>query len=328
MKIQYYQAGKNDIQLLAHLAPPEQLDKLSLAKHIGIYAVDADEVAAVALMICSYARDKRLDIEWLYVDEAYRYQEIGGTLLNEAYQMAGKLELPYVGVWLTGKLATDANASVAGTYLNERGFLSGMYVEGDWVISSQELKKSVLGSDKYKNARVFSLDKVSSADLRQFLKENRAVLEHAPMYTAEHALADADPHLSMVYCGEDGQIEAVLLLQKAENLIVPLAMHMRNVSNEVFLGLAAGAVYAIRRLPEETTSRIVYSERSSTLMAMIFKNLSAEPTYLFLADASYDGWADDPEEAEPIAFANPLAPMTFPEAYEFKGYETYGDQLY
>ena len=112
MKIQYYQVGKNDTQLLAHLAPPEQLDKLSLAKHIGIYAVDADEVAAVALMICSYARDKRLDIEWLYVDEAYRYQEIGGTLLNEAYQMAGKLELPYVGVRLTGELATDANASV------------------------------------------------------------------------------------------------------------------------------------------------------------------------------------------------------------------------
>ena len=175
---------------------------------------------------------------------------------------------------------------------------------------------------------LFDLDGTLTQHKSPLGEENRAVLEHAPMYTAEHALADADPHLSMVYCGEDGQIEAVLLLQKAENLIVPLAMHMRNVSNEVFLGLAAGAVYAIRRLPEETTSRIVYSERSSTLMAMIFKNLSAEPTYLFLADASYDGWADDPEEAEPIAFANPLAPMTFPEAYEFKGYETYGDQLY
>ena len=328
MKIQYYQAGKNDIPLLAHLAPPEQMDKLSLAKHIGIYAVDSDEVAAVALMICSYARDKRLDIEWLYVDEAYRYQEIGGTLLNEAYQMAKRLELPGVGVRLTGELATDANAAAAGAYLGERGFLAGMYVEGDWIVTSQDLKKSALVTDQYKQTRVFSLDKVSSAGLRQFLKENKTVLEHAPMYTAEHALADADPHLSMVYCGEDGQIEAVLLLQKAGNMIVPLAMHMRTVSNEVFLGLAAGAVHAIRRLPDEITSRIVYSDRSSTLMTMIFKKLSAEPTYLFLADASYDGWVDDPAEAEPIVFANPLAPMTFPEEYELKGYETYGDQIY
>lgn len=328
MKIQYYKTEKKDTQLLTHLAPPEQLDKLSLAKHIGIYAVDSDEVAAAALMICSYAREGRLDIEWLYVDEAYRNNEIGGVLLIMAYKLARQLELPQVGVWMTGELATDAHAEAAREYFGERGFWNGWYTAGDWVIRSKDLKNSVLGTGKYHTSQVLSLNKVSNVQLKQFLKASRPAMEKEPLYTEETALADADPQLSMVYYTENGQIDAVLLIQRVENHIFPLAIHMRHVTNEIFLGLTSGAVQAILALPGEPVSRIVYSERAAILMSMIFKKLSAEPTYLLLAESSYDDWVDDPNDAPPIEAENPIAEMDFPKEYIYVGSELYEEQLY
>lgn len=328
MKIRYYEAGKSDVKLLTQLAPEEQLAKLSLAKYNGIYAVDVDAVAVAGLMICSRAREGRLDIEWLYVEEAYRNNEIGGMLLIMAYKLARQLELPYVGVWMAGQLAAEANVKAAKGYLFDRGFLFDGYTEGDWVITSKDLKKSVLATDKYSSHQVLSMDKSSNVDLRQFLKAGRATLEKEPLYTAESAMADADPRLSMVYYTENGQIDGVLLIQRVGDYIFPLAIHMRHVSNEIFLGLASGAVHAILALPGETVSRVVYSGRAATLLTMIFQKITAESTYLLQADASYSDWEDHPVDEEPTEAENPLAPMDFPKEYEFVRAETFGDQLY
>ena len=328
MKIQYYKTGKDDIKLLTALAPAEQLAKLSLAKYFGVYAVDVDEMTVVGLMICSYAREGRLDIEWLYVEEAYRNNEIGGIMLIMAYKLARHLGLPFVGVWMTGELAADAHAEAAREYFGERGFVAARYAEGDWVISSKDLRHSVLATDRYHSPQVLSMDKASNVQLKQFLRSGKASMEKNPLYTSETALADADPELSMVYYTENGQIDAVLLIQRVGGYIFPLAIHMRHITNEIFLGLASGAVQAILALPGNPVSRIVYSERAATLLAMIFQKLTAEPAYLLQAESSYDDWEDEPVDPDPAEVADPIAEMDFPREYAYAGYTAFEGQVY
>lgn len=62
MNIRYYEMNGKDTELAVHLAPQEELDKLSLAKHGAVLATDEDKDLAVGILIYSYARAQRLDI--------------------------------------------------------------------------------------------------------------------------------------------------------------------------------------------------------------------------------------------------------------------------
>ena len=327
MNISYFEMSEKDKELAVHLAPQEELDKLSLAKHGAILAVDNEKQCAVGIMIYSYARAERLDIEWLYVYETYRCQEIGGELLIAAYDLAMNAGLPYVGARLTGELATDENADVADNYLQPRGFRAGMYVEGDWIIKKEELSGLASVGDKYRSANVFPVSRISSTMLKAFLRDHWNTLKQSPLYTHESALTDMDTELSVAYMTPEGEIDAILLVQKVGDVIYPLTFYMCHPRDAVFLAMAVAVIDEIRKIPGDVVSHIVYSKRAAELLVKIFKNHTAVPTYQLLADA--DWYERDKEMMEKYDYFYPdPTHVAAPTAYNYVGCETYGDQRY
>lgn len=327
MNISYFEMSEKDKELAVHLAPQEELDKLSLAKHGGVLAVDEEKQLAVGIMIYSYARAERLDIEWLYVYETYRCQEIGGELLIAAYDLARNAGLPYVGARLAGRLATDANADVADEYLRPRGFSTGMYVEGDWIIQKEELKGFAAAGEKYRSASVFPVSKISSVMLKTFLRDHWNTLKQSPLYTYESALADMDTQLSVAYMTPEGEIDALLLVQKVGDVIYPLTFFMCHPKDAVFMAMAVAVIDEIRKIPGDVVSHIVYSERAVTLLTKIFKSHTAVPTYQLLADADWYERDKAMMEKYDYFYPDPIH-VAAPTEYTYVGCETYGDQRY
>lgn len=327
MDIRYYEMNEKDTELAAHLAPQEELDKLSLAKHGGILAVDEEEQLAVGILIYSYARAERLDIEWLYVYEDYRFHEIGGELLIAAYDLAVNAGLPFVSVRMAGELATDENADVADEYFRPRGFSTGMYVEGDWIVRKEQLKGMVSAFEKYRSASVFPVAKLSSTKLKTFLKDHWEALQQSPMYTYESAIEDLDQQLSVAYLTPENEIDAILLVQRVGDVIYPITFYMSHPKDAVFMGMAVQVAEEICRLSGEPVSHIVYSKRAATLMSKIFKNHFAVPTYQLLANSDFYQKEKMLMEKLAFYFKDPIY-VDAPTAYTYVGYETYGDQLY
>lgn len=287
MNIKYFEMSEKDKELAVHLAPQEQLDRLSLAKHGGFLAVDEEKHLPVGILIYSYARAERLDIEWLYVQEEYRYHEIGGELLIATYDLAMNAELSLVGVRLTGELAAKANIDVARDYLGARGFDGGMYVEGDWIIQKKELKGFAAAGEKYRSASVFPVSRISRVQLKAFLKKHWNVLKQSPLYTYESALSDMDTQLSVAYMTPEGEIDAVLLVQRVGDIVYPITFYMCHPKDAVFLAMAVAAIDEIRKIPGDDVCHIVYSKRAVTLLTKIFRTHTAEPTYELLASADF-----------------------------------------
>ena len=327
MNIRYYEMNEKDTELAVHLAPQEELDKLSLAKHGAVLATDEDKDLAVGILIYSYARAQRLDIEWLYVQEEYRFQEIGGELLIAAYDLAMKVGLPYVGVRMTGELATDENADVVNNYFRPRGFSAGMYVEGDWIIKKEELRGIASAGEKYRSANVFPVSRISRTMLKTFLRDHWNALEQSPLYTQDSALTDMDQQLSVAYMTPEGEIDALLLVQRAGNVVYPITFYMCHPKDAVFLAMTVAVVDEIRKIPGDVVSHIVYSERAVTLLTKIFKSHTAVPTYQLLADADWYEREKETMAKYDYFYPDPLH-VAAPAAYDYAGYETYGDQRY
>lgn len=330
MNITLYEMSKNDRELARHLAPEEELAKLALAKHKGLLAIDQDAMVPAGIMICSFARANRLDIEWLFVHEDFRNNEIATELLIAAYDMAMATRIPYVGVRMAGELAAEENVAYAEGFFASHGFFGGTYTEGDWVISAEELRASVLSGGKYRQKNVHPVSLASRAELRTFLQKHWKALAQSPLYDYESALADMDADLSMVYVDGDGQIDGVLLVQRVDHLVYPLAIHMCHVSEKVFLGLAAGVLEAAKQIRGDLTYHIVYSKRAATLLMKIFKKMVATPAYQMIAPA-------DHYELEKEAMANgmseniryrDLMKQEMPDQYTFEGMIVNGKQYY
>ena len=318
---------KDDVELALHLAPQEELDKLSLAKHGGVLAVDEEQQRAAGLMIYSFARAERLDIEWLYVYGEYRNQEIGGGLLIAAYDLAMSAGLPYVGVRMTGELATEENADMADGYFRPRGFSAGMYVEGDWIIKKEELSGLADVGKKYRDISVFPVSSISSVSLKKFLSKHWEMLGQSPLYSYESALSDIDPQLSVACVTPAGEIDAVLLVQKAGDVVYPVTLYMCHPKNSVFFAMAAALIGKIIKMPGDVACHIVYSQSAVKLLAKLFKTHTAVPTYQLLADA--DWYERDKQKMEKYGYfyPDPLH-VAAPTEYEYVRTETYGDQMY
>ena len=326
MNITLHMMDKNDIELVRHRAPREELVKRTRAKHRGLLAIDTDDMVPAGIMICSYVRADHLDIEWLFVHENYRNNEIGEELLIAAYDMAMKAKIPYVGVRMAGELAADENVERAADYFVARGFYRGTYVEGDWIMSAAKLNDSPLASGKYRLKNVFPISKASRADLRVFLQKNWKKLKQSPLYTYESAMQDMDQDLSMVCVNGDGEIEDILLVQRAGDIVYPLAIHMSHVSQKIFRGLATGLTDAAKSLSDDLIYHIVYSKRAASLMVKIFNSYVAVPTYLMLAPADfYEHEKEDMESGGvgPYDYMNSFH-LQISGKYDFAGYEFHG----
>ena len=327
MDIRYYEMSDKDKELAVHLAPQEQLDRLSLAKHGGFLAVDEEKEQAVGVLIYSYARAERLDIEWLYVQEEYRYHEIGGELLIAIYDLAMNVGVSSVGMRMTGELATKENIDVATGYLEPRGFVSGMYVEGDWSIKKEELKGFATAGGKYRSASVFPVSRISSVKLKAFLKDHWNILKQSPLYTYQSALADMDTQLSVAYMTPEGEIDALMLVQRVGDIVYPITFYMCHPKDAVFLAMAVAVIDEIRKMPGDAVCHVVYSRRAVALLLKIFRTHTAQRTYQFLAPADY--YEQDKKRMEEADF--PYTDSLYadiPDEFSLIGYETYGDRIY
>ena len=308
MDIKLKYMAEDDTALAEHLAPPEILAKLKLPKHIGLLAIDVEDMTPCGVALASHGRGNRLDIEWVSVYEDYRDMGVGSELIYGCYEAAKDLKLPTLGFLMEGELATLENVEAIREYIEEFGFFTGVFINGDWNVTPKDYDNSLLGKKRIKSNHVIPAEELSRDEIRNYLRSNWDRLKNYPMYDYEKVLASYSDIFSMVYkVGRN--IEGVLLVQFAGRVIYPLVLDDGG-EKRMAMELLNGLRKAVAEEEDRYFAHVLSSEHGNQLMKEFFRNTHALPAYLWISDTSfYDKYlltGKEPPEQDILAVNAPV----------------------
>ena len=317
MAITLLKLEAKDMVLAEHLAPEGMLCRLALPHCSGVIAVDEEAKVPVGLVIYSYSRANRLDIEWLFVYETYRGKGIGSDLLEMMFTVANKAKIPFVGLLLEGAFASEENINAMRGFANAWGFSFGADAKGDWVITMEQYDAAMADKNKSNTENIKQAGQIDEKLIRNYLNQNYDKLASSPLYDYKEVLEKYDRTLSVVYY-RNGEILGVFLVQMLVRELFVLAFDAKEPKGCILLmeGMRAN----IQKLRVHMSVRAVYSTRAAKVLSELFPTLGAQPAYLWISDADYI----ENEAKEDFTDFDIFAKQA-PDNYRWLKTETYGD---
>ncbi len=312
-----------DKELALHLAPEEMLDRLNLPYYYAILAVDKEDNTPAGILIYCLARGKRLDIEWLNVYEDYRFKGIGDELMEMAFALAMEAKYPYVGVRLAGEMETPKNRESMRNYLMDFGGDMGVSVNGDWVITEEDLKNAPALTQNVRSSKAFPAGGVPSKQILNYIKLHEENLKTAPLYDPDKVVDSFDPVTSTI-CFQNKEIKGILLVLRQKETVYPLALEYEG-EEKTLHQLLCGMIRDLEmicteeKIPKEDLRLCVMgSQKASDLITELFPEKAAEKAFLFTAAASAAVNRITPTPVDPFARREP-------EEYRWLKNEYFGD---
>ena len=135
---------KEQRELFADMDPFWMMERLELPGYFAMAATEFDEEEnselPAGLMIGEILSDK-LIVEWIYVQNEFRSRGIGAQLLDAAFTIARKNNLPTVCAYLSEEWGRELVCPSEEVFLEAYGFGNRSSLAGEWLTNLQALSE-------------------------------------------------------------------------------------------------------------------------------------------------------------------------------------------
>ncbi len=227
---EYVRIMEEDALFFRSLDPFEKLNLLSMPAGFAIGVLDRkDEESLLPIgLLVGTASEELITIEWLAVEDIYRYKGIGEELVVSVYEMAEAGQVPKVAAILSPDYEKEELTHGVRSYFEERLFEKEQPIGADSLCQIIDLVESEYITEKGEpEAEPLAFSGMTGEQKRQSLEKLGMIDNGIYSYPASEFAAQLEEDLSFV-SKKSGKTDAALLVTRVGNDLMPVYYYAKS----------------------------------------------------------------------------------------------------